>query len=182
MLILARESQLLEEQLKGITEIIQSLSFILNEKKRVTTLQRRIEFLGFVVDTVQMTLSLPPEKTAKLQKECRHASNQGHQTARQLAHLIGVMISCIPAVLPALQGSSEIEMEALGPPGLIKTMQSHCQLRHYKIWIARLPLNASQPILPVSLVMSLETNASSLLHQDLHRGSVVQIKGSPQLT
>lgn len=41
--------RLLEEQLKGITEMIQSLGFILNEKKCVTIPQRRIEFLGFVV-------------------------------------------------------------------------------------------------------------------------------------
>ena len=62
MLILAGESQLLEKQLKGITDIIQSLGFVLNKKKCVTTPQRRIKFLGFVVDTVQMTLSLPPER------------------------------------------------------------------------------------------------------------------------
>ena len=67
--------RLLEEQLKGITGIIHSLCFLLNKKKCVTMPQRRIEFLDFVVDTVQMTLSLPPEKIAKMQKECRHAGN-----------------------------------------------------------------------------------------------------------
>ena len=160
--------RLLEEQLKGITEMIQSLGFILNEKKCVTIPQRRIEFLGFVVDTVQMTLSLPPEKIAKLQKECRHASNQGRQTTRQLAHLIGMMTSCIPAVLPAplhYRALQRLRLEALGPS---RVDYDHAiplsaqALQDLEWWITQLPLNASQPILPVPPVMSLETDASMI--------------------
>ena len=148
--------------------MIQSLGFILNEKKCVTIPQRRIEFLGFVVDTVQMTLSLPPEKIAKLQKECRHASNQGRQTARQLAHLIGMMTSCIPAVLPAplhYRALQRLRLEALGPS---RVDYDHAiplsaqALQDLEWWITQLPLNASQPILPVPPVMSLETDASMI--------------------
>ena len=115
-----------------------------------------------------MTLSLPPEKIAKMQKKCRHASNQGHQTARQLAHLIGMMTSCIPAVLPAplhYRALQRLRLEALGPS---RVDYDHAiplsaqALRDLEWWITHLPLNASQPILPASPVMSLETDASKI--------------------
>ena len=115
-----------------------------------------------------MTLSLPPEKIAKLQKECRHASNQGRQTARQLAHLIGMMTSCIPAVLPAplhYRALQRLRLEALGPS---RVDYDHAiplsaqALQDLEWWITQLPLNASQPILPVPPVMSLETDASMI--------------------
>ena len=116
----------------------------------------------------QMTLSLPPEKIAKLQKECRHASNQGRQTTRQLAHLIGMMTSCIPAVLPAplhYRALQRLRLEALGPS---RVDYDHAiplsaqALQDLEWWITQLPLNASQPILPVPPVMSLETDASMI--------------------
>ena len=60
----------------------------LNRKKCVWTPTQRIEFLGF-------------EKLEKIRKECKSVRAQGHLTVRRLAHLIGLLTSTIPAVLPA---------------------------------------------------------------------------------
>ena len=170
--------------------MIQSRGFILNEKKCVTIPQRRIEFLGFVVDTVKMTLSLPPEKIAKLQKECRHASNQGRQTT--LAHLIGMMTSCIPAVLPAPLHYRALQRLRLEDYDHAIPLSAQA-LQDLEWWMTQLPLNASQPILPVPPVMSLETDASMIGWGAVCRNTKIATggpwskgghgpRGSPQLT
>ena len=48
-----------------------------------------------------MSLSLPPDKVQKIRKECRLCLHMPRTTPRQLAHLIGLMISTSPTVLPA---------------------------------------------------------------------------------
>ena len=62
---------------------------------------KKIEFLGFEVDSNTMHLYLPPKKVEKIRKECKSVRAQGHLTVRRLAHLIGLLTSTIPAVLPA---------------------------------------------------------------------------------
>ena len=61
-----------------------------------------IDFLGFTVDARKMLLLLPKEKMAKTIKACSHLLNQERTTPRKLAHLIGMLTSTLPAVLPAL--------------------------------------------------------------------------------
>ena len=48
-----------------------------------------------------MHLYLPSKKLDKIRKECKSVRAQGHITVRRLAHLIGLLTSTIPAVLPA---------------------------------------------------------------------------------
>ena len=46
-----------------------------------------------------MVLSLPQDKVSKVKKECKHIMlNQQEVTGHSLAHLIGLLTSCIPAV------------------------------------------------------------------------------------
>ena len=66
----------------------------------VVTSTQRIEFLGFKVDSNTMHLYLPHKKL-EIRKECKSVRAQGHLTVRRLAHLIGLLTSTIPAVLPA---------------------------------------------------------------------------------
>ena len=67
-------------------------------KKSVFDPSPVLDFLGFTVDTRRMTLSLPREK---VEKACRHMRNQSWTSPRKLAHLIGLLMSTLPAVLPA---------------------------------------------------------------------------------
>ena len=53
------------------------------------------------VNSNTMSLSVPQDKIAKVQKECRHMLNRGVASARELSHLIGLLSSLIWAVLPA---------------------------------------------------------------------------------
>ena len=81
------------------TNLLETLGFILNQKKCVLNPAQRLEFLGFQVDISSMTLSLPVEKIKKINKECRYWLHTTGTSPRQLACLIGFMTSTSPAVL-----------------------------------------------------------------------------------
>ena len=51
--------------------------------------------------SLTMTIHLPQDKMKKIEKECRHVSHKHKVTARQLAHLIGLLSSSTPAITPA---------------------------------------------------------------------------------
>ena len=87
--------------MRKAANLLEELSFLLNKKKCVWAPTQRIEFLGFEVDSNTTHLYLPFKKLEKIKKECRSVRAQGHITVRRLAHLIGLLTSTIPAVLPA---------------------------------------------------------------------------------
>lgn len=62
---------------------------------------QRIHFLGFLIDSVAMTLSLPEEKLSRIEQDCREAMSQSQITVRDLARMIGRMTAATQAILPA---------------------------------------------------------------------------------
>ena len=84
-----------------MASVLQSLGFTLNQQKCVWEPTHRIEFLGFIVDSKIHMISLPRDKLSKIRKECRSMSSKDRVTGRQLAQIIGLLSSAIPAILPA---------------------------------------------------------------------------------
>ena len=99
-LLVAESPEALKAHLRKAANLLEELGFLLNKRKCVWTPTQRIEFLGFEVDSNTMHLDLPPKKVEKISKECKSVRARGHLTVRRLAHLIGLLTSTIPAVLP----------------------------------------------------------------------------------
>ena len=57
------------EQTTGLTYILQNLGFTLNEEKVILEPTQKLEFPGFVVDTVAMEFRLPEDKLKKIRAE-----------------------------------------------------------------------------------------------------------------
>ena len=72
-----------------------------SEKKSMLIPSQKIEYLGFVIYSCWMTLSLPPEKVTKIQAKCCQVLQQRFVRVRQLSHLIGMLTATILALLPA---------------------------------------------------------------------------------
>ena len=120
ILLMASSKSLLEEHLALTINLLSSLGFLLNSKKCVTKPSQIMEFLGFMINSIEMTLSLPEDKISKIKKECCHALNQHSMTGRQLAHLIGLLSACIPAILEAplhYRALQRLRHQAVGPRG-----------------------------------------------------------------
>ena len=100
-LVLAQSQTTLKRHIASVAETLCNLGFTLNHKKSVLKPMQSIEFLGFIVNSLTMSISLPQEKVDKIVKECWHMRRQEWVTPRQLAHLIGLLTSTNPAVAPA---------------------------------------------------------------------------------
>lgn len=84
---------------KSIT-LLERLGFLINWKKSITDPVQSIEFLGLVVDSKSLSLRVPEAKVQKIQKECQALLNKGTVSERSLAHIIGLLTSVNPSVLP----------------------------------------------------------------------------------
>ena len=75
-----------------------SAGFIPNEKKSQLVPSQVITILGFVINSVTMTISLPDSKTKCMLDLISAALDNPTMSIRQLAWLIGKLISCFPAL------------------------------------------------------------------------------------
>ena len=82
-------------------ELFNKLGFVIHPTKSVLVPTQRIQFLGFILDSKSMTVSLPADKAtrAKLACESLIASNgAGDCSIRKAAEVIGILVACFPAV------------------------------------------------------------------------------------
>ena len=98
MLLMAPSASQMQCHVVIASEVLTRLGFVLNLKKCETEPTQLIEFLGFTVNSESMTLSLPDSKVSKIRKECHYLLNQAEVSARQLAKLIGLLTSTLPAI------------------------------------------------------------------------------------
>ena len=88
-------------QVKEILHFLQLLGFVINQEKSVLSPSQTIQFLGFIVDSALMVISLPQKKVVDMTKACQAALLQGTLSVRDLSRLIGQMSATMRAVLPA---------------------------------------------------------------------------------
>ena len=126
---------------------------------------QNLEFLGFQIDTITMSLSLPPDKVQKIRKECRHCLHMSRTTPRQLAHLIGLMTSTSPAVLPAPLHYRMLQMlrsQALSNHQSYDTPIPWTREAYQDLewWVDQMSSYNSRQIMPKQAEVNLESDAS----------------------
>jgi hypothetical protein len=84
-----------------VGNLFQEAGFLLHGDKSVQEPTQRIKYLGFIIDSVEMILSLPDDKVARLRtavkKAIRELNKQRQLTVRIAAKTIGFIVSSIPA-------------------------------------------------------------------------------------
>ena len=81
--------------------LLQHLGFVINLKKSCLDPSREMEYLGVLINSLQMTLFLPEIKVTKIIKMCQKLTKAHLVTLRELSSLIGTLVSTAPAILPA---------------------------------------------------------------------------------
>ena len=76
-----------------------SLGFTIHPDKSVFIPSQRLVLLGFIIDSVAMTITLTPEKALKVKEACGTLLGKGLPTIRQVACVIGKIISSFPGVM-----------------------------------------------------------------------------------
>ena len=87
-----------ERNIKLIVTLLDSLGFVVHPNKSIFVPARSIEYLGFVIDSQLMTISLTQKKIASI-KQLRHEVLQEKVLViRKIAKLLGKFTSSFPAV------------------------------------------------------------------------------------
>ena len=66
--------------------------------KSVFQPQQKIDFLGFALDSITMTVTLTNAKAMKVRSACQNLLLQKTATMRSVAQVIGFLVSSFPAV------------------------------------------------------------------------------------
>ena len=101
ILILAPSKELAELHAATVIYLLENLGFMINHEKSTLIPATEMEFLGFLVNSVTLTLSFPRDKIRKVRKECQEVMDSPQITIRQLTKLLGLLSSTIQAVFPA---------------------------------------------------------------------------------
>ena len=101
MAIISSSRELSSQEAAIVVQILESLGFIINREKSVLIPSQKIVFLGYVIDSVAMTVSLPGEKLNKLKEQTLSLSRKPQCSIRELAHVIGLIVSSFPALKSA---------------------------------------------------------------------------------
>ena len=79
-------------------DLLSRAGFIINEEKSVVIPSQRILFLGFWIDSVTMTVTLPVEKQERIITLGKKLLDKSKVKIRDLAQFIGVVVASLPAV------------------------------------------------------------------------------------
>ena len=78
---------------------IESLGLVAHPGKSVFNPSQQLEFLGFLLNSVSMTIRLTPEKATGLKTTCHSLLTNPSPTIRELARVVGKIVSSFPGVM-----------------------------------------------------------------------------------
>ena len=111
-----------------------------------------------------MEINLPKKKVSQAIQEARNLLQHHQASARQLAHLIEVVSSTLPAILPAplhYRGLQNLKHQALKKGGYDVTLPLSEEAKEDLIWWAEhLPSVNGQPLVRDQPSLQMETDAS----------------------
>ncbi|XP_046143215.1 uncharacterized protein LOC123988170 [Osmia bicornis bicornis] len=93
--------------------MLESLGFLINERKSCRTPALRCKFLGMIIDSVQYTLELPLNKKESLIDLLKRRLTEKRCTIKECAELIGKLIAACPAVEYGFLYTKRIEREKI---------------------------------------------------------------------
>ncbi len=91
-------ANLVEQATFHATQLFTSLGFVPHPEKSVFEPTQILEFLGFLLNSITMQVTLTPKKVSKLVKQCYSVLGKKELTIRELASLIGSLVSTFPGV------------------------------------------------------------------------------------
>ena len=134
-------------------------------EKSVLNPVQRIVFLGFILDSCQMRVYLTAEKAEKTVLACKSILRKSSMTIREVAKVIGLLVSSLPGVQhgPLFYRNIEIDKNnalktnhGCFEATMSLSSESKTDLQW---WITNLP-DAYKNILPVNSEVELTTDAS----------------------
>lgn len=93
--------------------LLTRLGFIVNMKKSILSPCRKIEYLGFIWDSISMTISLPERKRTNLLRLVNKTISLKFESIQNASILIGNLISATPALDYSMIKTRHLEIEKI---------------------------------------------------------------------
>lgn len=93
------------------TKFFGDLGFILNQEKSIFEPRQIVTFLGFVLNSVAMTVTLTPGKATKLVTKAKEILEKQSPSIREVSELIGLMVSSFPGVMHGALFYRQLELD-----------------------------------------------------------------------
>ena len=100
-LLIGKTKNQAEESFQKTKTLMESLGFVINEDKSQSEATQKIEFLGFLIDSMDMMFRLTATRVKQIKEKCKQALESNQMTLRELAHMVGVLVATQLAGLPA---------------------------------------------------------------------------------
>ena len=78
--------------------LFENLGFVINKEKSVLQPCQKLVFLDFILDSILMRVYLTPDKTDRVVSACQMLLNRSYVSIREVAQVIGLTVSSLPAV------------------------------------------------------------------------------------
>ena len=86
-----------ERNVRDAVKLFDSLRFIVHPEKSCFVPNHLITFMGFIIDSITMTVYQTSEKIEKIIHTCQGLLEYAHPTIREVASTLGLLISNFPA-------------------------------------------------------------------------------------
>ena len=86
------------QNVKSSLSLFRSLGFVVHPEKSVLTPSRQITYLGFIINSKNMTVVATDEKKQKIMKTATKLLTEGSSLVREQAQFIGQVIACFAGV------------------------------------------------------------------------------------
>ncbi|KAI9555049.1 reverse transcriptase [Daphnia sinensis] len=97
-LILNQKKEGAERDFGRVTDLLRTFGFLINEGESVGIATQNREFLGLMIDSLSLSLSLPPSKVNQIMQICRSAASGSKIQLRNMARILGSLTWTIQAV------------------------------------------------------------------------------------
>ena len=108
-LIIGRSHRQATKAVTATSELLSELGFIIHPTKSVIEPVQEIKFLGFVLNSIDMTVTLPSDKKEELKETCTALLENATPSIRQVARVIGKLVAAFPAAQYGLLHYRELE-------------------------------------------------------------------------
>ena len=124
MIILNQCSHQLMMDFASLRYLLENLGFLINWKKTTTTPAQEIQFLGFLIDSVQMMILLLEEKIRKLVVKCQKLVSRRVATVRKMSEILGLKTSSLQGIAPAPLHYRQLQMVQIRYLSMNKSYQA----------------------------------------------------------
>ena len=108
ILIMANTKEKAKAHTKSTVHLLKELGFLLKESKCDLVPKQEMVFLGYTINSNNMTFSVPKEKVRAIRKEAKRVATRELTTPRKVAGFIGKIVAHSLALAPAKEKTREL--------------------------------------------------------------------------